>query len=380
MYFNILGQKNITIRIDPTLAKGGITSDIFKKVNFIPLETTNESLFGQISKLETTEKFFIIHDVETNAILFFHKDGKFFKKLKLEKNKYFGDFSVNEFDGTISILSSDKLLIYSLDGTKKDEFPRFLDAERLFSFRNNRYAYNIGRSTAFSSMDTVKHDVVIAEKKKIIKDLFPYNALNSKYDYNTPTHVFSNQGDGTCWFSFPYKYEVNHLNYDGITETIKFVFPLEFSLPLNFDTDITFRNNRKSYIFSPEDENTKKFKLISPFYKFDDKIIFHLENISGHWGAINNNLIYDLKSNELISLNSVAGDSLSYEIPILNPKFSQKIHSFKNQILYTSIPSYIFLQLIEKNSKNGIQYKQLNDVILKNNSKSNVILIESLIK
>lgn len=379
--FTILGQKLTTIRIDPTLAKGGFTSDLFNKVNFIPLETTSESLFGQITKLETTEKYFIIHDVETNAILFFNRDGKFYKKIKPEKNKYFGDFSVNESDNTISILSSDKLLMYSLDGMKTNEFPKFSRAERFFSFGNDRYAYNIGRSLSFSSsIEEINHDVIITKNEQIKKELFPYHTFLSKYDYNIPTHIFSNQGDGTCWFSFPYKYEVNHLNYDGIIETIKFIFPLEYSLPLNFDADSTFRNKRKAYIFSPQEENTKKFKLVSPFFKFEDKIIFYLENISGHFGAINNNLIYDLKSKDLISLNTIAGDSTSYEIPILNPRFGQRLHSVKNKVLYTSIPSYIFLQLVDKNKEKGMYYSELSEISLKNNSKSNVILIESIVK
>ncbi|MEO9021742.1 MAG: 6-bladed beta-propeller [Ginsengibacter sp.] len=48
-----------TIRIDPANARGGTTSQIFDEVNYIPLETTKESLFGQIDQLAVTEKYFV---------------------------------------------------------------------------------------------------------------------------------------------------------------------------------------------------------------------------------------------------------------------------------------------------------------------------------
>ena len=70
-----------TIRIDPAHARGGTASQIFEKVNFIPLETTKESLFGKIDQLAVTKDYFIILDEQTNSILIFKKNGKFHAKI-----------------------------------------------------------------------------------------------------------------------------------------------------------------------------------------------------------------------------------------------------------------------------------------------------------
>ena len=69
------------IRIDPTYARGGAASFFFDEVNFIPLETTKNSFFGQIDKLIVTKEFYIILDRETDAILIFKKNGAFYTKI-----------------------------------------------------------------------------------------------------------------------------------------------------------------------------------------------------------------------------------------------------------------------------------------------------------
>src|SRR3954467_7786076 len=66
-----------TLRIDPLNSFGGSASEVFETANYIPLETTKESLFGSIDQLEVTDQYFIILDQNTNCILFFKKDGKY---------------------------------------------------------------------------------------------------------------------------------------------------------------------------------------------------------------------------------------------------------------------------------------------------------------
>lgn len=54
---SILTNAQATIlRIHPSSARGGIVSQLFDKIKFIPLETTKESLFGRIDQLEATER------------------------------------------------------------------------------------------------------------------------------------------------------------------------------------------------------------------------------------------------------------------------------------------------------------------------------------
>ena len=48
------------IRIDPTRAYGGNISDYFDSIEYIPLETRKESLFGEITKLIITDLVYLI--------------------------------------------------------------------------------------------------------------------------------------------------------------------------------------------------------------------------------------------------------------------------------------------------------------------------------
>ena len=69
------------IRINPDQAYGGPVSDYFENIEYIPLETTKESLFGDVSEMVVTHDSYVIFDWDTKSVLFFKKeDGKFLFK------------------------------------------------------------------------------------------------------------------------------------------------------------------------------------------------------------------------------------------------------------------------------------------------------------
>lgn len=67
----VIGQKTPKIRINPGQAYGGTMQEYFDSIEYIPLETTQESLFGDISQLLVTDTGFVINDSDTKTILFF---------------------------------------------------------------------------------------------------------------------------------------------------------------------------------------------------------------------------------------------------------------------------------------------------------------------
>ncbi|WP_449436084.1 6-bladed beta-propeller [Pedobacter steynii] len=78
-------SKMVTLRIDPSSARGSTVSQFFDEVNFIPLETTKESLFGSISQLKMTNDNYFVFDWETKAVLIFTKSGKYVAKVSASK-------------------------------------------------------------------------------------------------------------------------------------------------------------------------------------------------------------------------------------------------------------------------------------------------------
>jgi hypothetical protein len=105
----------MTLRIDPGNSVGGVASDFFTEVNYVPLETTKESLFGSIARLEVTDDYYIILDNNTHSVLIFTKAGKFHAKIKSTEgssSSYIYGFSVNKWAKLISFTRDYKALIY----------------------------------------------------------------------------------------------------------------------------------------------------------------------------------------------------------------------------------------------------------------------------
>ena len=67
-----------TIPIPKNIEKDMVLNDLFNDFEFIPLETTEQSLFGYVNKIEfLNNKFYILDKIKTKRINVFHSDGKF---------------------------------------------------------------------------------------------------------------------------------------------------------------------------------------------------------------------------------------------------------------------------------------------------------------
>lgn len=120
------------IKVDPRDAiSKKRTTDLLNSVFYLPLETTDESMFAQITQLEITSKYFIIWDESTNSILFFLKDGRFKKKISNNDKsidssfKKINRFAINKAKNEI-IISDDlspKQFIYSIELAKTKWIP-----------------------------------------------------------------------------------------------------------------------------------------------------------------------------------------------------------------------------------------------------------------
>jgi 6-bladed beta-propeller len=117
---NYLSAQNITtLRIDPDNARGGTASQIFDSLQFIPLETTKESLFGSIDQLEVTDSLFFILDIRSRSVLIFRRDGSLHARIISDgPNKYFGYFALDRKANRIIIDNNyaNGLLVYDFNG------------------------------------------------------------------------------------------------------------------------------------------------------------------------------------------------------------------------------------------------------------------------
>lgn len=77
---NLAGQRPIKIDLTKATEKDLLMSDVFKKVEYIPLETTSECLLKN-PVIYVTEKYIITTDFLHSAYLFNRKDGKFIREI-----------------------------------------------------------------------------------------------------------------------------------------------------------------------------------------------------------------------------------------------------------------------------------------------------------
>jgi len=226
-----------TIRMDPDNAMGGNVGDFFESVEFIPLETNPESLFGDIYKLQVTDDYLIIKDNETSSILLFNSTGKFHARIK----QMHRDFTLDRDREEILVLDSHSVSYYDFNGKllRKVEIRKNISA--LFMFGNGSFVLNKDRPLSHAKSPSIDYDLWYSSNlNDSIRTLFSYNPQFGIYDYNLPSYLFNDQGDGTCFYTFPYRYNIYELDASGIRAEYRFVFPEKYSLPRGFDQDSLF--------------------------------------------------------------------------------------------------------------------------------------------
>ncbi len=364
-----------TVRIDPETALGGKVGDFFDEVEFIPLETTKESTFGRISQMKVIDDFYVIGDNETGSILIFSTNGKFVNKIKMQM-----DFSLDRENKQILVLGiNNEILYYTLDGKYLRSLSVKGNFEKLFSLANGVLAFNVPRPLQAEKVGKTAYDVVYRDSKTdSVLSLFPYNTKYGIYDYNMYANLFNDQGDGSCIFSFPYRYSAYELDSKGIAKAYHFVFPEKFSLPKDFGVDSLYHDKRKDYIFNPKTaEDYYKFKGLNPFFKHGDILLF---NTNHSYLTYNNDLLYDLGTKTTYSLNRLTGDSLSCYLPILHSQSMQALAAIDQYSLYTSVPAVMFLKLRDQSVATEKPGKHLVDISQSIKPTDNPVIIRSRFK
>lgn len=378
-FSEIQAQKNISLRIDPDNARGGTVSQVFDSIQFIPLETTKESMFGSIDQLEIVDSFFIILDKRSShSILIFNRDGKFHSKIKTEGvDKFLGYFSVNKKANQIMVInnSEDKLLVYNFNGnlTNKIPYPRG-KVNSLYYFRNGNVVYNFRRDTPLEPFDI-----------GYSKDFTHITKYTNRYDpryqddqYNIMNDPINFSGElGSCMFSLPLDYTVYQLNDTGIIQKYTFIFPLEYSLPPNFSTDSTFADKRAQYVYR-DHVHSKIIWDISPVYKIGNYLLFSVLDLTLKVYGIRN-FLYNLKDGNLLSFSRVTGDSSSFYFPFLNTTLD-KVEGVFGDKIFTSLPAVRILSL-SKDMTEKVNYPQgLNELIKTGTKMNNPVIIQFKLK
>lgn len=169
---------------------------IFSEYQYIPLETNDNSLIGEISKIIQYDSLLFVGDfVKTKSIFLFNIDGRFITKISnigkgpMEYTRL-ADFSINKRDRLIEILAADNEKIIKFDFTGKPI------SEHELGFLSSAFVYTDDGYFLYANGKKEKHDEFSYKLKRINNEFqLEYNYL--KYRFSSMKH----RNSKLCYFS-----------------------------------------------------------------------------------------------------------------------------------------------------------------------------------
>jgi len=208
--------------------------DLAKDIEQIPLELTENSMVGNIGKIEFTANAIFIHDFNSSRILAFDNNGKFLRQIGKKGEgpgefNYFNSFAVDEDQDLIYVAAKGKLILYRLNGAFVKEVNTFnfinylafvKDELKIFSSyfgyqaQGSAQLYNLEILFTVNSANEKKDSVVV--KKIPVKSpsgtVFPqakyFSRSNDQYYFYLPVLIPENLIRDTL-----YSYSNNELSF-----------------------------------------------------------------------------------------------------------------------------------------------------------------------
>ncbi len=372
-------SKMVTLRIDPANARGGSVSDVFSEVEFIPLETTKESLFGKIDRLEVVDDNFVFFDRDTKAVYVFAKNGKFRTKIDESKthSKNFNSFKLAKLsnEDCIQIKTNENQLYFTLAGVLLKTVPNgksiTVDDPKTFFTTHTNYVATGVRDT----IDATKplYEIVTYKNGNIIGQYFkvPPPKIGTYSFFRTYTGVFDSGIKDQLYFLRPKDYNVYLATANKVSIAYRFVFPLANTLPKDFDINPKYDDAVRWLT-----DNAAVIYGIGNTFLLDNLFFFKAESRNGR-----NNFVYYLKEKSLISIEDLQPDTTSQFLPISglgtdNFFKSVGLNTLVAGNFYTSTSSLVMFSVYEQQ---GITKHKLDPRLTKyfaeQNRKSNPVII-----
>jgi len=268
-------------------------SDVFSEWKLIPLETTPESLIGNIRRISVFKTNYYILDRQTNSVLIFNPEGKFLNKIQRLGNRpgeYQGlmDFTIDEEKNQIILYSHKpmKLLVYDLSGN-------FISEERLQDLNNNLSLS--GKDLFFTNVTVGDNHLLLYknletnEERKILPLMKNSKYFESFY-LSTPTII---KGITTN-ISFPYSDTL----YEARNKRILAKYRIDFGNK-RLPADLIAKKTPPSEIFKSAVMNNYGFG-VSNFKEFSNIVYFSYgPDIS---------VIYNKKNKQTVAFKGVIND------------------------------------------------------------------------
>ena len=262
--------------------------------NFVPLETTENSLIKRVDKIYLTDSVIIIFDESLREILLFNKDGSFFRKCGKKGNgpgehTYFSDIYYDHKTELIYANEGNKksMYIYNQKGNLIEVIPTPKIFFRSFCKVENGYWLYTG----MPNKGTNKSVIYVDNNFNIINEFIPQKVFFTTYW--RPTFFQNEKGEN--FFISPYGNIVYSIEKDELIPYFKIDFgknspPFE-KIPIIKDVDEYDRLTKGDNLFG----NIHNFVLYKDLFYFNFSTT--LNNTLNYLGCFNkdiiNTVIYD---------------------------------------------------------------------------------------
>jgi hypothetical protein len=390
---NLVSHQVRKIRIDPAQAYGGTISEYFDDIEYIPLESTEESMFGDVSQLMATDSSFVIKDRDTRYVLFFTLSGKFITKIKttndptlLTKNNRIG---ISVYNPVNQITRIDYYTLKGISYNQREEFKN-KQGEKPAIYLNNQFS--IRTNTCYFPLGGKIHDHLIDVYKNntLFKSYLPYNQMHNVGfcafggDVGDDPRTCVVQ-DSTLYLCTTGNYIIYKITTDAVTPCYQLVFPAYRTQPSDYinATNAAYVDSiRKKMILAPDiiwgisnvffGKHTLHFRIDPATYIF---------NASSDYNS-QYNFIYDTLSGRLVSLERISPDKFNYYLPFLEPmKILMMGLYYEAPYFYSPISSFLMFSSKEKNKDKNPQYPSvLQEYFRTQNHKSNPVIVKMKLK
>ncbi|GAB3927122.1 hypothetical protein GCM10028827_19100 [Mucilaginibacter myungsuensis] len=380
-----------TLRIDPSNSMGGTVSDFFTEVEYIPLETTKESLFGSISKLEITDDRYLVWESSRRYILIFDKKGKFLKKIgsagvgivHFSLNRWTKQFIVNEQYARYKYYDLDGNLLKTVPATaEKDKNTSFMQMHFLSAdkgFADNYYQASDTTDKYYKTFNGSLITFMGEDHKVYSKSLqFPKNQTGLETIYfGNFQNITRGDADSVYYYSKAFEYSIYSISPDRVKQSYQMMFPLVNSLPQGFTSDTTLRNKRWEWF----DKNREVITNVTDFYRIGNNLMFTAAAFSRTDEDV---LFYNLKSGSLVAFKHIGRDESNSFLPIYYSRYNYSNTTISNCYrgsLYGSISSLDMFNAFEEHKDRKITYPpHLADYFKNRDRKDNPVILRLKLK
>jgi len=121
-------------------------SSLGSTIEFIPLETTSESLINEIRDIELTDSYIFLSEID--RLLQFDKYGKFIRQIGSYgrgPQEYLSviDFCIDKQDNEVHILSPDKRMVFGMDGHFIKSYKMSTRPSQILYIDRDKYIYHL---------------------------------------------------------------------------------------------------------------------------------------------------------------------------------------------------------------------------------------------